>query len=39
MDAKQERRWKDVDLEAAVKQYSRMLYQICIVILGSEEHT
>lgn len=26
-------------LEAAVKQYSRMLYRICIVILGSEEDT
>ncbi len=28
-----------MDLEAAVKQYSRMLYRICIVILGSEEDT
>ncbi len=26
-----------MDLEAAVKQYGRMLYRICIVILGSEE--
>ena len=28
-----------MDLEAAVRKHSEMLYRICIVILGSEEDT
>ena len=28
-----------MDLEAAVRKHSEMLYRICIVILGSEQDT